>query len=67
MKHTALVNYHIIHRRIMSHLFERYNIVVLRTIIKHIFMKSVVRTMKFKIWLYEGEHIFIKSISKENH
>jgi hypothetical protein len=24
-------------------------------------MKSVVWTMKFKIWLYEGEYIFIDS------
>jgi len=32
MKYIALVYTHIIHRRIMSQLFERYSIVVLHTI-----------------------------------
>jgi hypothetical protein len=37
----------------MSQCFERYSVVVLYTIIKHIFVKNVVWTIKFKWWLYE--------------
>jgi hypothetical protein len=41
MKYTLLFTHIIIHRRISSQRFEGYSIVVLRTIIKHTFMKGV--------------------------
>ena len=67
MKHIALVYTHIIHRRIMSQLLKDIVLWYYIPLIKHIFIKSVVWTMKFKIWLYEGEHIFIDSTLKLNH